>query len=210
MKVQAPVHGSIAEILIAYYFFFKKEKKKSGKTSWILNIVALTHSSGDGIFLLTRSWLSIDFSHGDLFEGRPLFDLKEEECLKESLTADQTDSARYGCCIHAFGRDIVALIYLHFLKVKVSSHKHTDLFPPVWFEQLMQTISAAGRAAPTRCHCPLNAAWRPNVNIDFTVWRSGKCVWDGYVHSGGPRQNFQPGKFPAGPRTNVFAPFSRF
>lgn len=45
------------------------------------------------------------------------------------LTADQTDFARYGCYIHAFGRDIDVLIYLHFLKVKVSSHKHTDLSP---------------------------------------------------------------------------------
>lgn len=43
------------------------------------------------------------------------------------LTADQTDFARYGSCIHAFGRDIVAIIYLHFLKV--SSNKHTDLSP---------------------------------------------------------------------------------
>lgn len=124
MKVQALVHGSIAEILIACCL----KKKKVWKTSWILNIVALTHSSGDGIFLLTRSWLSIDFSHGDLFEGRPLFDLKEERLKDTSLQTRQTMRDMDA----AFGRDIVALIYLHFLKVKVSSHKHTDLSPPLF------------------------------------------------------------------------------
>lgn len=98
------------------------------------------------------------------------------------------------------------------LIVSVSSHKHTEGFFSVFSEQLMRTISASPAdgswwelmgALHRRCHRLLSAARPPNVNIDFTVWRSGKCVWDGYVHSGGPRRTVQAGrKIPRSTRTD--------
>lgn len=77
--------------------------------------MALTNTSVDGIFLLTRSSLSIDFSHGDLFEGRPLFDLKEEEeeCLKDtSLWTRQTLHDMDAAYVHLVGILLLLFFYI--------------------------------------------------------------------------------------------------
>ena len=140
--------------------------------------------------------LFIDFSHADLLKKEPsVIRLKRKrKCLKD--TSVQTDLARYGCSCSMATRLVWILLLLcgDFLKCFLFE---THRLVSAALERKICGSPAAGRPAPTRCHRPWSAAWRPNVNIDFTVWRSGECVWDGYVHSGGPRPKFQTREIPS-------------
>lgn len=221
--------------IVFFFFFFSKYENKgycSWKHSWNYNCLLFlkvwgqnvvvpqrAHGSGDGTGLISEFQPNSCMNCLLIFLTEFLFSGEEkgEEGGETPLKNTSLQPRQPSCIMDVYTYILTGYLMPPSLIVSVSSHKHTEVFfflflwaadedelrVTCWWELMGALLR--------RCHRPLSAARPPNVNIDFTVWRSGKCVWDGYVHSGGPRRTVQGGrKSPEGPGVTVFTPLSRF